>query len=435
MDARWIIEKKRDGGTLTADEIKYFVDGYTSSEIPDYHASALLMAIFFRGMTTKEVLALTRAMRDSGDVLDLSSIPGKKIDKHSTGGVGDKTSLVVAPIAAACGVTVPMISGRALGHTGGTLDKLQSIPGFDPHPATSRIAPLLARNKAILIGQTERLAPADRRLYALRDATGTVESIPLITSSILSKKLAEDIDGLVLDVKTGSGSFMPSLDLSMKLARSIAAVCREMQTGIVVLITDMEQPLGRAVGNALEVKECIEFLDGSAPEDLETVSLALAAEMIRLSGRAKNQREARRMAYEAVSSGKARRSFLNIVAGQGGDVRAIEDPNLLPKAKYVTPFKAKRAGIVVRADARVLGQAANVLGAGRLRTDDAIDPAVGLYLHKKNGERVRRGEPVCDIHWNDERRFEKAMPFITYAFSIGSRPPRPRPLIHAVYRG
>jgi pyrimidine-nucleoside phosphorylase len=374
-------------------------------------------------------------MRNSGEVLDLSSIPGKKIDKHSTGGVGDKTSLVVAPIAAACGVTVPMITGRALGHTGGTLDKLQSIPGFDPRPTSACVASLLAKNKAVLMGQTESLAPADRRLYELRDATATVESIPLITASILSKKLAEDIDGLVLDVKTGSGAFMPSLNLSTSLARSVAAVCRRMGAGIVVLITDMEQPLGRAVGNALEVKECIEFLNGNVPEDLETVSLALAAEMIRLAGRAKTQREALRMAYEAVSSGKARRSFLNILAGQGGDIRAVEDPDLLPKAKHVTPLKAKRAGVVVRADAKLLGQAANALGAGRVRTDDVIDPAVGLYLHKKTGDEVRRGEPICDVHWNDEKRFESAMPLIVNAFDIGRRSPRRRPLIHAVDRG
>jgi pyrimidine-nucleoside phosphorylase/thymidine phosphorylase len=435
MNARAIIEKKRDGGTLTAEEIKYFIDGCTSLEIPDYHAASLLMAIFFRGMTTKEVLALTGAMRDSGDVLDLSCIPGKKVDKHSTGGVGDKTSLVVAPIAAACGVTVPMISGRALGHTGGTLDKLQSIPGFDTEPPPACIVPLLLKNKAIMIGATHRLAPADWRLYALRDATGTVESIPLITSSILSKKLSEDIDGLVLDVKTGSGSFLPTKKLSMDLARSIATVCRRMGTRIAVLITDMEQPLGRAVGNALEVKECIEFLNGSVPEDLETVSLALAAEMIRLAGMAKTQRQASRMAYESVSSGKARQTFLDIVASQGGDIRAIEDPNLLPKAKHVTPFKAKRAGVVVRADAKLLGQAANVLGAGRLRTDDVIDPAVGLYLHKKTGDAVQRGEPICDVHWNDEKCFESAMPLIAHAFDVGSRSPRPRPLIHAVFKG
>src|SRR5437773_4400656 len=393
------------------------------------------MAVYLNGMTIEETLALTHEMHDSGRRLDLSSIPGKKVDKHSTGGVGDKTSLIVAPIAAACGVTVPMIAGRALGHTGGTLDKLQSIPGFDPQPASDRVVSLLSKHRAVLMGQTETLAPADRRLYALRDPTATVESIPLITSSILSKKLAENIDGLVLDVKTGSGAFMPSKKLSMQLASSIAGVCRKMKVGIVVLITDMEQPLGRAVGNALEVKECVDFLNGNTPEDLETVSLALAAEMIRLGGKAKTQREAAQMAYETVSTGKARQTFLDIIAGQGGDIRTIENPHLLPKAKNVTPLKAKRTGVVVRADAKLLGRAASALGAGRLRTDDTIDTAVGLYLHKKVGERVERGDILCDVHWNDETRLRNAMPLIEEGVEIGSRPARRRPLIHAVLRG
>jgi len=435
MNPRQIIEKKRDGGILTAEEIEYFVQAYTSSEIADYQAAALLMAICLRGMITHELMALTRAMRDSGDILDLSSIPGKKIDKHSTGGVGDKTSLVVAPIAAACGVTVPKITGRALGHTGGTLDKLQSIPGFDPKPTTDRILSLLSQHGAVLMGQSETLVPADRRLYALRDATATVESIALITSSILSKKFAENIDGLVLDVKTGSGALMPSKKLSMQLGRSIAGVCRKMKVGVVVLITDMEQPLGRAVGNALEVKECIDFLNGTAPEDLKTLALALAAEMIRLDGRVKTQREAERMASEAVSTGKARQRFLDIIAGQGGDIQTIENPDLLPKAKNVMAVEAKRSGVVVRADAKLLGRAANALGAGRLRTDDRIDPAVGLYLHKKTGERVERGETLCDVHWNDAIRLLDAIPLVEQAFEIGSRAGRRRPLIHAVLRG
>src|SRR2546425_9606024 len=322
--AREVIQKKRDRGTLTSQEIASFVRGYMSSQIADYQVAAWLMAVYLNGMTLEETRTLTREMRDSGTVLNLSSIKGKKVDKHSTGGVGDKTSMMVAPIAAACGVTVPMITGRALGHTGGTLDKLESIPGFNARPSPERIVEILKSAGAVIMGQTDDLAPADRRIYALRDVTATVESIPLITASILSKKLAEGIDGLVMDVKTGSGAFMPTLKMANALSRSLVDVCRAMKTRIVVLITGMHQPLGRAIGNALEVRECIDFLQGRTPEDLETVSIALAAHMIRLSGRTRSVEQASKLAYEAVSRGEAANRFRQIIAAQGGDARVMD---------------------------------------------------------------------------------------------------------------
>jgi pyrimidine-nucleoside phosphorylase len=374
-------------------------------------------------------------MRDSGNVLNLSSIKTKKVDKHSTGGVGDKTSIIVAPIAAACGVTVPMITGRALGHTGGTLDKLESIPGFDARPSLENAVSILKETGVVLMGQTEDLAPADRRMYALRDVTSTVESIPLITASILSKKLAEDIDGLVLDVKIGSGAFMPTIEGAQNLARSIVDVCRRMKTKIVVLITDMDQPLGRAVGNALEIKECIEFLNGKTHEDLETISIALAARMIHLGGRARTIQHATKMAYEAVSKGAAAEKLRQIVRAQGGDERVLDDPDRLPRSRFVEELRSRSNGFVTRCDARLLGVASNALGAGRTRVDDDVEPAVGLYLEKKAGERVKRGDVLCQVHWNEERRLRAALPMIEQAFEVSPRPQTRGPLIHAVLEG
>jgi pyrimidine-nucleoside phosphorylase len=430
-----VIQKKRDRGTLTRDEIASFIRGYMSGQVADYHVSAWLMAVYLNGMTIEETLALTREMRDSGRVLDLSSIQGKKIDKHSTGGVGDKTSMIIAPIVAACGVTVPMITGRGLGHTGGTLDKLQSIPGFNPLPPPGKFVDILKRVGAVITGQTDDLAPADRRMYALRDVTGTVESIPLITSSILSKKLAEGIDGLVMDVKTGSGAFMPTFETASALAKSIVDVCRAMKTKIVVVISDMEQPLGRAVGNALEIRECIEFLKGNAPEDLETITIALAAQMIRLGNRAKSPEEASKLAYEAVSGGHAAARFRDIIRAQGGDERVIENPDLLPKASHIRNFRANSNGFVTRCDAKLLGLACNALGAGRDRMEDVIDPAVGIYLEKKIRDRVAEGDVLCQIHWNDGKRLHNALPLIEEAFEIKSRPTTSRSLVHAVLEG
>jgi pyrimidine-nucleoside phosphorylase/thymidine phosphorylase len=406
-----------------------------TSQVADYQVAAWLMAVYLNGMTPAETLALTREMRDSGTVLDLMSIPGRKIDKHSTGGVGDKTSMMVASIAAACGVTVPMITGRALGHTGGTLDKLESIPGFNARPSPERIVEILKTTGAVIMGQTDDLAPVDRRIYALRDVTATVESIPLITASILSKKLAEGIDGLVMDVKTGSGAFMPTTKLATLLSRSIVDVCRAMKTKIVVLITNMDQPLGRAIGNALEIAECIEFLNGDTPQDLETVTIALAAHMIHLGGQARSIDQASKLAYEAVSKGRAADRFRQIITAQGGDPRVMDDLSLLPRASNVENLTARRSGYVTRCDAKLLGIASNTLGAGRNRVEDPIDPAVGIHLDKKVGDRVVKGDVLCRIHWNDKRRFEDARSLIEQAFEITAKRARRRPLIHAILKG
>jgi pyrimidine-nucleoside phosphorylase/thymidine phosphorylase len=435
VTARDLIEKKRNNGVLTEGEISFFVRGFVEGEITDYQAAALLMAIYIRGMNADETVALTREMRDSGKVLDLSAIPGPKIDKHSTGGVGDKTSLLIAPIVAACGVKVPMISGRALGHTGGTLDKLESIRGFDPQPAPRRILTLLKRNGAVLMGQTRELAPADARMYALRDATGTVESIPLITASILSKKLAEGIDGLVLDVKTGSGAFMPSYGMSLKLARSIVRTSRRLGVKTVAVLTSMDQPLGRAVGNALEIRECLEFFDAGGPADLATVTFELAAQMILLAGLARTSRDAAAMARDAVASGAARCRFVEIIAAQGGDVRVLANPAMLPSAPHIAVLKASRSGVVSRADAREIGVACNSLGAGRVRMDDKIDPAVGAYLHRKVGDPVRRGEILCEVHWNGSRRPHDTIASLGAAFDITNRPIRHFPMIRRILKG
>src|SRR6266850_175122 len=418
ITAREVIQKKRDREALTQQEIASFIRGYTSSQIADYQVAAWLMAVYLNGMTLDETRSLTREMRDSGTVLNLSSIGGQKIDKHSTGGVGDKTSMMVAPIAAACGVTVPMITGRALGHTGGTLDKLESIPGFNARPSPERILEILKSAGAVIMGQTDDRAPADRRIYALRDVTATVESIPLITASILSKKLAEGLDGLVMDVKTGSGAFMPTLKLATALSRSIVDVCRAMKTKIVVLITDMEQPLGRAIGNALEIRECIEFLNGRTPEDLETVTIALAAHMIRLGGLARSIDQASKLACEAVSTGEAAKRFRQIIAAQGGDERVMDNLDLLPRAANTQAFRTATTGFVVRCDAKSLGLASNALGAGRNRVEDSIDPAVGIYLEKKPGDRVLKGDVLCQIHWNDKNRLTRALPLIEQAFEV-----------------
>jgi pyrimidine-nucleoside phosphorylase len=343
--------------------------------------------------------------------------------------------MIIAPIVAACGVAVPMITGRSLGHTGGTLDKLESIPGFDPRPSPEAIRRILKSAGAVIMGQTDDLAPVDRRMYALRDVTATVESVPLITASILSKKLAEGIDGLVLDVKTGSGSFMPTLEKARTLARSIIDVGGRLKTKVVAIITDMEQPLGRTIGNALEIRECIDFLNGNAAEDLETISIGLAAHMIRLGGAARTQDRASKMAYEAVSKGHALQRFREIVRLQGGDNRVIDDSSLLPQAANIQDFRSRSHGFVTRCDAKLLGLASNALGAGRNRMEDTIDPAVGLYLAKKTGDRVKRGDVLCKIHWNDTRRLRDALPLIEQAFEVKSKVGRIRPLIHAVMEG
>jgi pyrimidine-nucleoside phosphorylase/thymidine phosphorylase len=426
-----IIQKKRDGGALTPQEIAFFVDGYTAGRIPDYQASALAMAVFFRGMTPEETVALTESMMRTGEVLDLSALPGPKVDKHSTGGVGDKTSLVLAPLAAACGVFVPMISGRGLGHTGGTLDKLESIPGFRVGLSLDEFRDVLRRTGMGLIGQTPQIAPADRKLYALRDVTATVESRPLIAASIMSKKMAEGIDGLVLDVKTGDGAFMKTFEDSRALAQAMVDIGRGMGKKVAALITDMDQPLGHAVGNALEVAECVETLKGRGPRDLQELSVELAAWMLRLAtGEALEA--ARSRVRAALASGEGLKKFREVIALQGGDPAVCDDPGRLPRAKRTVDVAAAASGHVTRIACAAIGHAAMVLGAGRETVDSAIDPAVGLVLHMKVGDPVREGEPVATLHVNDPARLDDAVARVRSAIEIGREAPPATPLVRLV---
>ncbi len=426
---------KRDGGALAAETLRELIDGYVAGTVPDYQMAAFCMAVFFRGMSADETAALTDAMLRSGDVLDLSDVPGVKVDKHSTGGVGDKVSIALAPIAAACGVVVPMISGRGLGHTGGTLDKLESIPGFDVRLPVERFREVLRETGACLIGQTDRLAPADRRLYALRDVTATVESIPLIASSILSKKLAEGIDGLVLDVKVGSGAFMKRRGDAERLARTLAGIGQAMGKRVVAHLTAMDQPLGRAVGNALEVKECLDLLRGGGPADLRELTLVLAAEMIVLAGGAADLASARARAEEAVRDGRALRKLRDIVAAQGGDVRVLDDPDRLPGCDRIVSVPSPAGGFVQRIDAEAIGLAAVALGAGRARVDEGVLHGVGVEVLKKVGDPVDVGEPLCRVHWSasSPESAEAVARRIVSAYLVGGRKPQPEPLLVARY--
>jgi pyrimidine-nucleoside phosphorylase/thymidine phosphorylase len=424
-----VIHAKRDGRPLAAADIAAFVDGFTRGEIPDYQMAAFCMAVFFRGMDDAEVAALTDAMLRSGDVLDLSDVPGAKVDKHSTGGVGDKVSLALAPLAAVCGVKVPMISGRGLGHTGGTLDKLESIPGFRTDLPPDRFRALVRDVGACLVGQTARLAPADRRLYALRDVTATVESIPLIAASIMSKKLAEGIDALVLDVKVGSGAFMKTLPDARALARALGAIGRGMGKAVGALLTDMSQPLGRAVGNALEVAEAVELLRGAGPADLREVTVELTGEMLLLGDAAPDRDAARARVARAIADGRGLAKLEEIVRAQGGDPRALSDPERLPRAPRTYEVGAPSAGVVQAIDGEALGLAAVALGAGRARVEDRVDPAVGLVVHRRIGDRVGRGEPLCTVH-EGERSEPRARTAarVEAAFRIGPEPAAPPPL-------
>jgi pyrimidine-nucleoside phosphorylase/thymidine phosphorylase len=432
MRAVDVIQKKRDGRELSGEEIGFFIDGYTRGAIPDYQASALAMAVFFKGMTPAETVALTESMMRTGEVLDLRELPGPKVDKHSTGGVGDKTSLVLAPLAAACGVYVPMISGRGLGHTGGTLDKLESIPGFRVGLSLDEFRSVLRKAGLGLIGQTPEIAPADRKLYALRDVTGTVESRPLIAASIMSKKMAEGIDALVLDVKTGDGAFMVKEEDSRALAEAMLAIGRGMGKKIVALITDMDQPLGRTVGNALEIVECIETLQGRGPKDLDTLSVELAAWMLSLAGAEETLDAARARVVKVLASGAGLRKFEEVIGLQGGDPRVCDDPSRLPRAAETVELRAERGGRVTGIACRAVGHAAMLLGAGRETVDSGIDPAVGLVLRKKVGDPVEVGEPLATIHVNDRSRLDEAVGLLRHAIRVGAEPITPRPLIHAV---
>jgi pyrimidine-nucleoside phosphorylase/thymidine phosphorylase len=428
-----IIQRKRDGAELTPEEIAFFVRGHADGSIPDYQASAFTMAVYFRGMSGPEIVALTDAMMRSGERLDLSELAGPKVDKHSTGGVGDKTSLILAPVVAACGAYVPMISGRGLGHTGGTLDKLEAIPGFRTDLSLSQLRDTLRRCRMGLIGQTPEIAPADKKLYALRDVTATVESLPLISASIMSKKMAEGIDALVLDVKTGGGAFLPRYQDSLELARTMVGIGRGMGRRVVALVSDMEQPLGRACGNALETVECLQALRGdAAPEDLMTLSLELSAHMLLLAGSAPSLEAARVQARGALASGAALEAFRECVRLQGGEPRVCDDPGLLPHARERFEVEAGADGFLARIACRELGQAIMRLGGGRERVQDAIDPAVGVVLHRKVGDRVSRGDSLASVHWNDRARFEAALPALRGLFAVTAEAPAPRPLIHTM---
>ena len=430
-----VIRKKRDGQELSRAEIAHLVDGYTRGEIPDYQVSAWLMAALLRGLTRAETAAFTDSMLHSGQVLDLSEFPAAKVDKHSTGGVGDKTSLVLAPLAAAGGLVVPMISGRGLGHTGGTLDKLESIPGFRVDLSIARLREVLRECGCAMIGQTAEIAPADRKFYALRDVTGTVESPFLICASIMSKKLAEGIDSLVLDVKTGSGAFMKNEQDAVFLAELMVETGQRMGKKTVALITNMDQPLGRRVGNALEVEECIEILHGRGPADLRELCVELGAWMLHLGGRAKTAAQGKGLAVELIDSGRALETFRRMVALQGGDVAAINDPSRLPSARHSLEVVSAKSGYVSAIQCEGVGTASVVLGGGREKKEDSIDPAVGVVVHKKVGDRVSAGEPLCTLHYNSDTRAAQAKELIEQSYRIGETPPAPLPLVRKIIPG
>jgi pyrimidine-nucleoside phosphorylase len=429
MRAVDVIRKKRDGCVLSRAEIQFFVTGVTAGTLPDYQASALLMAIFLRGMNEDETEWLTDAMVHSGLRVELSDIPGMKVDKHSTGGVGDKTSLVLAPLAAACGVSIPMMSGRGLGHTGGTLDKLESIPGFRVNLSLQEMKVALARVGCVMIGQTAEVAPADKKLYALRDVTGTIESIPLISASIMSKKVAEGIDALVLDVKTGSGAFMKTEADSRRLAESLVSLGNASGVKTEAIITRMDAPLGRAVGNALEVIECIEVLKGDGPADVGDLSVELAARMLVLARAADSLADGERRIREAIASGAGLERFRRIIEQQGGDPHVVDDYGLLPTAPERHLVEAPRAGFLTSLDAELIGRASVRLGAGRDRVGQPIDPSVGILVLRKPGDELRTGDPVLDLYYRDRARLEDVMELVASAIQIGDQRPAALPLI------
>ena len=429
MRAVDIIIKKRDGGALSHEEISFFVAGVTDGSWPEYQASSLLMAIVLRGMTPQETAWLTDAMVKSGIRVDLSGVPGIKVDKHSTGGVGDKTSLILAPVVAACGLPIPMMSGRGLGHTGGTLDKLEAIPGFRVRLSLYEMERALASTGCGMIGQTEQIAPADKKLYALRDVTGTVESIPLISASIMSKKIAEGIDALILDVKTGSGAFMKTEADSRRLAESLVAIGNANGVRTEAIITDMDAPLGRAIGNANEVVECIEAMKGNGPADLMEVTMALIVPLLMLGKVADNIADATERAEQAISSGAALDRFRRIIEVQGGDPRVVDDVSRLPHVDDHHEVKAARSGYLVRMDAGLVGRACVALGAGRDRVEDPVDPAVGIVVNARPSDRVAAGDTLLDVSYRDTDRLDRALELIGRAIVIGDEPPVPRPLI------
>ncbi|MBS1875660.1 MAG: thymidine phosphorylase [Acidobacteria bacterium] len=424
-----LIHRKRDGEELSPEEVVHLIEGYTRGDIPDYQMSAFLMAVFFTHMSDREVSALTDSMVKSGVTLDLSGIPGVKVDKHSTGGVGDKTSLIAAPLAAAAGVVVPMISGRALGHTGGTLDKLEAIPGFRTNLTIDEFREHLAKHKLAFIGQSDEITPADRKLYALRDATATVESIPLIASSIMSKKLAVGLDALVLDVKVGSGAFMKRQVDARRLAQLMVGIGRRVDKRVQALITDMNQPLGYAVGNALEIMEVSQTLQNAGPTDLTRISLELAARMIFLGKIVGTLDEARELAQRKLLDGSGYKKFKEVIQAQGGNPQVLDRFELLPNATGVLEITSPRAGFVTAIDAEYIGLASAMIGAGRDAKDDAIDPAVGVILEVKVGNKVDAGGVLCRLYYTNEAHLEDASQLVEDAFRISGQPAEDRELI------
>jgi pyrimidine-nucleoside phosphorylase len=430
MRAVEIIEKKRDGYELSPEEIRFFVEGFTRGEIPDYQAAAFLMAVYFRGMTPRETADLTLAMAYSGRVLDLHDIAPVVVDKHSTGGVGDKVSLVVVPLVAAAGLPVGKMSGRGLSFTGGTIDKLESIRGFRVELTVEEFREQLRRVGAVLCGQSADLAPADGKFYALRDVTGTVPSIPLIAASIMSKKIAAGADAIVLDVKVGNGAFMKTLEDARALAQRMVDIGFALGRQVVAVISDMNQPLGEAVGNALEVKEAIATLRSDGPQDFREHCLTIAAYMLYLGGRAGSVAEGRRLAEETLSSGAAWEKFRALVAAQGGDVEQIEEPERLPRARLIREIPAPADGYIAEMRAYEVGMAAVALGAGRTKKGEPIDPAVGILVHRKVGDPVRRGEPLFTVHANAEERLAEAEAWLSRAVRIREAPVPPLPHIY-----
>lgn len=425
-----LIERKRDGGALSTDEVRQIIATYVAGDTPDYQMAALLMAIYFNGLDNGELAAWTSAMLHSGDALDTSSINAPKIDKHSTGGVGDKVSIPLAPMVAACGVAIPMISGRGLGHTGGTLDKLESIPGFRVRLDPEEFISLLNSQGMVMGGQSETLVPADRMLYALRDVTGTVPSIPLISSSILSKKLSEGVDGLVLDVKVGLGAFMKNIEDARLLAETMVGVARAHDTTAVALLTRMDAPLGREVGNANEMAESLRMLQGEeTPSDLEEITYRLGEEMLVLGGVAPDRDAARSVLKGSISSGKALETFAAVIQAQGGDPRVTEDLSLLPQPPQTAELAAPTSGWVTMCDAHRIGIAGVRLGAGRARKEEEVDHRVGITIAAKEGEEVTKGQPLAEIGWADEDRLSGAMDILREAWAISDEPPTPQPLI------
>jgi len=430
MRAIDIIEKKRDGLELTAEEIDFFIQGYTRGDIPDYQAAAWLMAVYLRGMSERETRDLTLAMARSGEMLDLSDVAPVVADKHSSGGIGDKVTLVVAPIVAACGVPVGKMTGRGLGFTGGTADKLESIPGFRTDLSPQKFKAQLARIGIVITGQSENLAPADRKLYALRDVTGTVSSLPLIVSSIMSKKLAGGATAILLDVKVGSGAFMKTVDEATRLAEAMVRLGRELGRRVGALVSDMNQPLGWAVGNALEVQEAINVLHEDGPPDLREHCLVVAAEMLALAGRVADSTEGVELAAQAIADGSAWRKFRALIAAQGGDVRFVDEPDRLPRAPIVEPIPAPTDGYLQKVDAAQVGMAVVDLGGGREKKEDPIDHSVGVIVHYKVGDRVQKGTPLCTIHASDRVRLERAKVRLLQAHTIGPEPVPPLPLFY-----